>query len=52
MFRAAGVRVVRPIGADADDVLAALAASADEAAPAALVSRDNDFFWYDRELPV
>lgn len=52
MFRAAGVRVIRPIGADADDVLAALVASADEAKPAALVSRDSDFFWYDRELPV
>lgn len=47
-FQKHGVRVVRPLGADADDVLAALAV----ATSGIVLSKDRDFFRYDRAISV
>lgn len=47
-FQKHGIRVVRPLGADADDVLAALAI----ATSGIVLSRDRDFFRYDRPICV
>jgi len=47
-FQKHGVHVVRPIGADADDVLAALAVGNS----GIVLSRDQDFFAYDQLIDV
>ena len=47
-FQKHGIRVMRPLGADADDVLAALAV----ATSGIVLSKDRDFFRYDRPISV
>lgn len=53
-FAQSGVRVLRPVGADADDVIAALAAAhgTDGTDGAVVVSSDGDFHRYDSPLRV
>jgi hypothetical protein len=51
-FEKQGVRVVRPIDTDANDVLAALADTANEFKSAVVVSRNRRFFSYNRAISV
>ena len=51
-FEKEGVRVVRPIDADANDVLAALADTVNDFKDAVIVSRNRSFFSYNKDIPV